>query len=178
MDRANAEGAKLVGMTANRPGGILMSWDSFNIFMDRPSYLEVIELPLDERIERLREPELRARILSEEVQSPLLKNGHMIVMQSLGATYIFDGDPAFEPDPSESLLHRVEKSSEPAEHVLYDAMCEVGNGFLHVYMGNYAEGNLEAVESMMRHDSTFVGGADGGAHVTVICDAGLSLIHI
>jgi len=172
MDRANAEGAKLVGMTANRPGGILMSWDSFNIFMDRPSYLEVIELPLHERIERLREPELRERILSEEVQSPLLKNGHMIVMQSLGSTYIFDGDPAFEPDPSESLLHRVEKSPDPAEHVLYDAMCEVGDGFLHVYMGNYAEGNLEAVESMMRHDSTFVGGADGGAHVTVICDAG------
>jgi N-acyl-D-amino-acid deacylase len=172
MDRANAEGAKLVGMTANRPGGILMSWESFNIFSDRPSYLEIVGLPLAQRLERLREPAMRSRILSEEVQSPLLKNGHMIVMQSLGATYVFDGDPAFEPDPSESLLHRIERSGEPAEQVLYDAMCEVGTGFLHVYMGNYAEGNLAAVETMMRHEHTFIGGADGGAHVTVICDAG------
>ena len=96
----------------------------------------------------------------------------MIVMQSLAATFVFDGDPAFEPDPSESLLHRIETSGESAERVLYDAMCEVGDGFLHVYMGNYAEGDLGAVEAMMRHPGTFVGGADGGAHVTVLCDAG------
>jgi N-acyl-D-aspartate/D-glutamate deacylase len=172
MDRANAEGAHLVGMTANRPGGLLMSWNSFNIFMDRPSYLEIAELPLPERLERLRQPETRDRILAEEVQSPLLQNGHMIVMQSLGATFVFDGDPAFEPDPSQSLQHRIEASGEPAEKVLYDAMCEVNGGFLHVYMGNYAGGDLGAVEAMMRHPNTFVGGADGGAHVTVLCDAG------
>ena len=172
MDRANAEGARLEGMTGNRPGGLLMSWDSFNIFMDRPSYLNIADLPLPERLERLRQPEVRDRILAEEVQSPLLKNGHLIVMQSLGATFVFDGDPAFEPDPAESLQHRIEASGEPAEKVLYDAMCEVNGGFLHVYMGNYAEGDLGAVEAMMRHPGTFVGGADGGAHVTVLCDAG------
>ena len=172
MERANREGAKLVGMTANRPGGILMSWDSFNIFMDRPSYLEVAALPLSERLEHLRDPAMRKRILSEEVQSPLLKNGHMIVMQSLGATYVFDGDPAFEPDPSESLGRRIEQLGEPAEKVVYDTMCEIGKGFLHVYMGNYADGDLGAVEQMMRHEDTFIGGADGGAHVTVLCDAG------
>ena len=172
IERANREGAKLLGMTANRPGGILMSWESFNIFMDRPSYLEVAALPFAERLERLRDPGTRERILSEEVQSPLLKNGHMIVMQSLEATYIFDGDPAFEPEPAESLGRRIERLGEPPEKVLYDTMCEIGKGFLHVYMGNYAEGNLGAVEAMMRHESTFIGGADGGAHVTVLCDAG------
>ena len=172
MERANREGAKLLGMTANRPGGILMSWDSFNIFMDRPSYLEVAALPLSERLEHLRDPAMRKRILSEEVQSPLLKNGHMIVMQSLGATYIFDGDPAFEPDPSESIGRRIEQLGEPAEKVVYDTMCEIGKGFLHVYMGNYADGDLGAVEQMMRHEATFIGAADGGAHVTVLCDAG------
>ncbi len=172
MERANREGAKLVGMTANRPGGILMSWDSFNIFMDRPSYLEVAALPLGERLEHLRDPAMRKRILSEEVQSPLLKNGHMIVMQSLGATYIFDGDPTFEPDPSESIGRRIEQLGESAEKVVYDTMCEIGKGFLHVYMGNYADGDLGAVEQMMRHEGTFIGAADGGAHVTVLCDAG------
>jgi len=172
MDRANAEGAQLVGMAANRPGGILMSWNSFNIFMDRPSYLEVAELPLAERLERLRDPGLRERILSESVQSPLLQNGHMIVMQSLDATYIVDEAPSFEPEPAESLGRRIERLGEPPEKVVYDTMCAIGNGFLHVYMGNYAEGDLDAVETMMRHESTFIGAADGGAHVTVLCDAG------
>ncbi len=172
VERANAEGAKLVGMTANRPGGMLMSWDSFNIFMDRPSYLDVAGLPLDERLERLRDPQLRDRILSEPVQSPLLKNGHMIVMQSLGATYVVDGDCPCEPDPFNSLGRRIEQLGESPEKVVYDTMCEIGRGFLHVYMGNYAEGDLGAVERMMRHENTFIGGADGGAHVTVLCDAG------
>ncbi|MDG2333949.1 MAG: amidohydrolase family protein [Myxococcota bacterium] len=172
MERANGEGAKLVGMAANRPGGMLMSWNSFNIFMDRPSYLEVAELPLAERLERLRDPRLRERILSEPVQSPLLQNGHMIVMQSLDATYIIDKDPTFEPEPSESLGRLIGRSGEPPEKVVYDTMCEIGSGFLHVYMGNYAEGDLGAVERMMRHESTFIGAADGGAHVTVLCDAG------
>ncbi|HIF97954.1 MAG TPA: D-aminoacylase [Myxococcales bacterium] len=172
MEQANAEGAKLIGMAANRPGGILMSWNSFNIFMDRPSYLEVAELPLKDRLERLRDPRLRDRILSESVQSPLLKNGHMIVMQSLDATYIAEKEFSLEPEPSESLGRLIARSGEPPEKVLYDTMCEIGNGFLHVYMGNYAEGDLGAVERMMRHESTFIGAADGGAHVTVLCDAG------
>jgi len=172
VERANDEGAKLIGMAANRPAGMLMSWNSFNIFMDRPSYLEVAELPPAERLERLRDARLRERILSEAVQSPLLKNGHMIVMQSLEATYIIDKEPGFEPDPSESLGRRIERSGEPPEKVVYDTMCEIGDGFLHVYMGNYAGGDLDAVETMMRHESTFIGAADGGAHVTVLCDAG------
>ena len=38
-------------------------------------------------------------------------------------------------------------------------------------MGNYAEGNLGAVREMLMRPGTLVGGGDGGAHVTVICDA-------
>ena len=54
-------------------------------------------------------------------------------------------------------------------------MCDVAAGespgFLHVYMGNYADGNLDAVYELMAHPHTIVGAADGGAHVNVICDA-------
>jgi N-acyl-D-aspartate/D-glutamate deacylase len=58
-------------------------------------------------------------------------------------------------------------------------MCELAEnaavpgetGFLHIYMGNYAHGNLDAVDTMMRHPNTIIGAADGGAHVNVICDA-------
>jgi N-acyl-D-aspartate/D-glutamate deacylase len=178
VDRANAGGAHLVAAVANRPGGILMSWETFNIFMDRPSYLEISQLPLAKRIKELREPRRRARILAEEPQSAQLKSGTMVVMNSLGAIYPLDSDPILEPDPDTSIARRIERTGQPAEAVLYDTMCELveaaapgSTGFLHVYMGNYAKGNLDAVNTMIRHPATVIGAADGGAHVNVICDA-------
>ncbi len=177
VTNANAQGAKLLATTANRPGGLLMSWDTFNIFMDRPSYLTVAHLPLEERLAVLQQADLRAKILSEEIQSPLLQNGAQVVRDALNAIFPCKGKQIFEPDPSHSLAARLANSNDSAEGVLYDAMCEVagGNGqppgFLHVYMGNYADGDLDAVHSLMMHPDTVVGAADGGAHVNVICDA-------
>jgi N-acyl-D-aspartate/D-glutamate deacylase len=177
VTNANAQGAKLLATTANRPGGLLMSWDTFNIFMDRPSYLAVAHLPLEERLAALQHADLRAKILSEEIQSPLLQNGAQVVRDALNAIFPCKGQQIFEPDPSHSLAARLANSNDSAEGVLYDAMCEVagGNGqppgFLHVYMGNYADGDLDAVHSLMMHPDTVVGAADGGAHVNVICDA-------
>lgn len=177
VTNANAQGAKLLATTANRPGGLLMSWDTFNIFMDRPSYLTIAHLPLEERLSALRQADLRAKILSEEIQSPLLQNGAQVVRDALNAIFPCKGEQIFEPDPSQSLAARLAESNDSAEAVLYDAMCEVagGNGqppgFLHVYMGNYADGDLDAVHTLMLHPDTVVGAADGGAHVNVICDA-------
>ena len=174
---ANREGAKLWATTGNRPGGMLMSWDTFHIFLDRPSYLEIAHLPLSERIVALLEPERRNRILSEEIQSPLLQNGAQVVRDAMNAIFPCADRQLFEPNPSQSLAARLANSDDSAEGVLYDAMCEVASGtsgqpgFLHVYMGNYADGDLNAVHEMMIHPHVVVGAADGGAHVNVICDA-------
>jgi len=174
---ANREGAKLWATTGNRPGGMLMSWDTFHIFLDRPSYLEIAHLPLSERVIALLEPERRHRILSEEIQSPLLQNGAQVVRDAMNAIFPCADRQLFEPNPSQSLATRLANSDDSAEGVLYDAMCEVASstsgqpGFLHVYMGNYADGDLDAVYDMMTHPHVVVGAADGGAHVNVICDA-------
>lgn len=177
ISQANKAGAKLYATTGNRPGGMLMSWDTFNIFMDRPSYLAVAHLPLTERVKALQDPERREKILNEEIQSPLLKNGAQVVRDALNAIFPCKDQQIFEPDPAQSLAARLLESNDTAEGVLYDAMCEVvlGDegrpGFLHVYMGNYADGDLNAVYEMMMHPNVVVGAADGGAHVNVICDA-------
>ena len=177
ISQANKAGAKLYATTGNRPGGMLMSWDTFNIFMDRPSYLAVAHLPLTERVKALQDPERREKILNEEIQSPLLKNGAQVVRDALNAIFPCKDQQIFEPDPAQSLAARLLASNDTAEGVLYDAMCEVvlGDegrpGFLHVYMGNYADGDLNAVYEMMMHPNVVVGAADGGAHVNVICDA-------
>ena len=87
ISQANKAGAKLYATTGNRPGGMLMSWDTFNIFMVRPSYLAVAHLPLTERVKALQDPERREKILNEEIQSPLLKNGAQVVRDALNAIF-------------------------------------------------------------------------------------------
>lgn len=176
VDEANAEGAKLVPMTINRPGGLLLSWETFHPFMDRPSFLEIAELPLEQRVAQLRDPARRARIVAEPIATPMYQHAYAIVESSLGSTFMQASDCLFEPDPSSSLLRRIEAAGVSAQEGIYDALCDAaeyagGPGFLNVFMGNYAEGSLEVVREMLDHPATLVGGGDGGAHVTVICDA-------
>lgn len=175
-DAANAAGAHLVPMTINRPGGLLLSWDTFHPFADRPSYVEIAALPLDQRIEALRDPARRARILAEAPQSPLVEHSTMIITSSLGSTFLPTTQDLLEPDPAASLGRRIEAEGVTPMEGIYDALCDAaegasGPGFLNVFMGNYAEGNLDAVHEMLTRPGTLVGGGDGGAHVTVICDA-------
>ena len=177
VKQANAEGAKLVAMTANRPGGMMMSWDSYNIFIDKPAFKEIAHLPLAERLVELKKPERREKILKDSTDRP--RGAIQIVLNALGATYPFTSasGPLFEPEAKDSMLARIQRTGEDPEEALYDAMCELAEsdgglpGFLHVYMGNYADGDLSAVGEMMNDPNVVVGGADAGAHVNMICDA-------
>ena len=175
-DAANAEGAHLVPMTINRPGGLLLSWETFHPFVDRPSFVEVAGLPLPELVTALRDPSRRARILVEPGKTPMFEHATSIILSSLGSTYLPTTESLHEPDPALSLGRHIEASGATPLEGVYDALCEAaespnGAGFLNVFMGNYAEGNLDAVRDMITRPGTLVGGGDGGAHVTVICDA-------
>jgi N-acyl-D-aspartate/D-glutamate deacylase len=175
-DAANAEGAHLVPMTINRPGGMLLSWETFHPFLDRPSFLEIADRPLAERVAALRDPKRRARILAEPIASPMYQGAYEILVSSLGSAFQPGVANGFEPDPEESLAHQIREAGGDIPSFLYDALCDAaeapgGPGFISVFMGNYADGNLEAVHEMISRPGTLVGGGDGGAHVTVICDA-------
>ncbi|MBW2498398.1 MAG: amidohydrolase family protein [Deltaproteobacteria bacterium] len=175
-DAANAAGAKLVPMTINRPGGLMLSWDTFHPFSDRKSYVEIADLPLSERVAALRDRSLRARILAEPIETPMFEHANLIIMSSLGSTFLPTTTSLAEPDPNASLAARMEASGLSEDEVVYDALCDAaeaegGPGFLNVFMGNYADGNLDVVHEMITRPGTLVGGGDGGAHVTVICDA-------
>jgi len=155
---------------------LLLSWETFHPFVDRPSYVEIAALPLAARIEALRDPARRRRILEEPVQTPMFEHAATIIMSSLGSTFLPTTESLHEPDPSASLGRKIEKSGATPKEGIYDALCDAaenpsGPGFLNVFMGNYAEGNLDAVHEMLSRPGTLVGGGDGGAHVTVICDA-------
>ncbi|MFP8875316.1 MAG: amidohydrolase family protein, partial [Myxococcota bacterium] len=177
VERANAEGARLVPQVAGRPAGLLMSWETFNPFMARPSYGSLAKLPLPERVAQLREPATRAAILAEGEHD----HAAMAMMRnSYDTTFPLQDGPVYEPDPEDSIAARAQREQKPADELIYDLMCDLAQdpeggepGFLHVWFSGYKDGNLDAIGSMMRHPDTVVGLADGGAHCSMICDASM-----
>jgi len=97
-----ARGSRVVPQVAGRPTGLLLGLESsFHPFSTYPSYAEIAGLPLAERVRRMRDPALRARILAEA------PNHSMPVAVYIAASFhkLFPlGDPPdYEPGPEKSV---------------------------------------------------------------------------
>jgi N-acyl-D-aspartate/D-glutamate deacylase len=64
---ARAQGASLTAQIAGRPIGVMLGiGTALNPFTVRPSYREIMGLPIPEQLKRLRDPALRRKILDEK----------------------------------------------------------------------------------------------------------------
>src|SRR6478752_2902456 len=63
---AHDDGIPLRPQVTGRPIGMMLGLQSFHPFRTRPTYIALSELPLDERVARLRDPATRAAILGED----------------------------------------------------------------------------------------------------------------
>lgn len=144
---------------------------STNPFSLCPSYAAIADLPLAERIAKLRQPEIRAKLLGE---TPV-DNGHPMfgVMRRFHAMFPLAADPDYEPGPEESIAARAAAAGVTAEEMAYDLLLEDdGRALFMMPLANYADGDLEAVRAIMLDEATTIGLGDGGAHYGVVCDAG------
>ena len=67
VERARADGCDITAQVYSRPMGGLLGFDMpHNPFSLNPSYAEIRNLPVDERIERLKDPVMRERLVNEE----------------------------------------------------------------------------------------------------------------
>ncbi|MDX2155552.1 MAG: amidohydrolase family protein [Hyphomicrobiaceae bacterium] len=167
---ASERGLKIHAQVAVRPIGLVLGLElSRNPFLGHPSYREIMHLPLDERVRRMRDPELRARILGE---SPIRTDDPLIRRPNYDKVFRL-GDPPDYEQPRENALGPVARRQglDPAA-MAYDALLENGGrGLLYVPFVNYAAGNLDAVREMLLHPNAVPGLSDGGAHCGIICDA-------
>ncbi|MFJ9390813.1 amidohydrolase family protein [Nocardioides sp. NPDC101246] len=169
---AQADGANMRPVVAPRAIGLLLGLEgSQNPFSATPTYRSIAHLPLAERVERMRDPEVRARILSEDPYAdstwPLLK------ALSYSKMYRFENPPNYTPDVANSLQAIADAEGRPVTEVVYDVLLEdEGMGFIHVPFANYASGDLSACQEMLEDPNSIMGLGDGGAHVGFILDAG------
>jgi len=156
-----------------RPIGVLFGLElTLNPFSRHPSYRAIADLPLARRVEHLRDPEFRARLLAE---SPIDPSGLLSRMPRNWSTIVPMGDvPDYEPAGELTIAALAARRGVSAEEVALDHMLtKGGRGMLYLPFLNYAEGSLDACHAMMTHPDTVPGLSDGGAHVGTICDGSL-----
>ncbi len=135
-----------------------------------PSELRAIaNLPLAERVRRLRQPEVRAAILSE---TPTATDDPLFFRPNYDKMYLLGDPPDYEQPPENALGAQARRQGRQPEELAYDAMLsDEGRGMLYVPFLNYVDGNLDATREMLTDPHAVPGLSDGGAHCGIICDA-------
>ncbi len=181
-ERASARGVQIRLQVGARGIGVLLGFEAtFHPFIGFPSYKAIAHLPLAERVARMRDPALKAKMLEERSEKiagdgsnvpPMadrfLANIDFISMRMfrLGA------HPNYEPPKEDSLYAEALRTGKRPLEVIYDALLENdGKELLYFPVYNYAGFDLDVVHEMLSHPLALPGLSDGGAHVGTVCDA-------
>jgi N-acyl-D-aspartate/D-glutamate deacylase len=171
-DKAAERGVPIRPVFPPRAVGIMFGLQgSQNPFSGCPSYRDIEHLPVAERARRMRDPNLRRKILSEDPRA----QSTFPLMERIGYDWMFPFDASldYEPPKEKSLKAIAEREGRTPPEVAYDLLTsDDGRNFILVNLVSYASYDLRFVEEMMKHRNALVGLSDGGAHVGFICDGG------
>ncbi len=165
-------GEVVVPQVFGRPTNYLFTFKGMHPFSRYPSFKALAKLPWPERLGKLRDPAIRAAILADEdPNDDALRN---IMRGCFDATYPLDQPLDYEPNPKDSIGARAKREGRDPKALAYDLMlARDGTAVLYFTAFNYAHGDMEAVREMLEHPNSVLGGGDGGAHVSYICDASM-----
>lgn len=170
LEEANRAGLEMRGQVANRPVGLLLGLQgSVHPFITYPSYREIADLSLAERVTKMRDPAFRDQLLSEKPQKGNVFANH--IASSYDKMFQLGDPPNYEPEPSTSVAAVAERQGKRPDELAYEILLQnEGREFLYFPFLNYAEFSLDATKEMLESDYTIPGLSDGGAHVGAICD--------
>jgi N-acyl-D-aspartate/D-glutamate deacylase len=174
---ARAAGAMVTAQVAGRPVGVLLGADTaLNPFSIRPSYQALLKLPVEERMLRMRDPAMRAQILSEAPAEEYLKRLSQFrqhIVRRWNRMFKLGDPPDYEPPASESIAAIAEREGRTPDEVAYDYLAEDPAHFLFFPVTGYNVDNHDIIHTMLTDEATVLGLGDGGAHCSSIIDAGI-----
>jgi len=171
VERANRDGLPIRGQVAARPVAILYGLElSFHPFSTCPSYREVADLPLAQKLARLHDPALRMRLLAEE---PTYRNPQMLAfMRSVSNMFVLGDPPNYTPAADQRLDARAAAFGVSPLELAYDLLVSGDGRTILFHPGaNYTDCSDVNMGRMLRHEHTVMALGDGGAHYGLICDA-------
>lgn len=183
-DRLNADGLDISLQVAPRAIGVFNGLNcTFHPLMGHPSYIEIRDKSLAERVTIMRDPEFKKQLLSEQ-PIPLAGPGSsvpplvdmMIAQFPQLAEKLFkldnEGDVDYEQGNESSIAGKARREGVSVWEKAYDIMLEEdGHALIYFPVFNYTEMNYDNVYTMLQHPKALPGLSDGGAHVGTICDA-------
>jgi len=151
----------------------LLGWESsFHPFRLHPSFQRMIEMEPGERLALLRDPAIKAAILADAPVEGPIAGATALITGAWQMMYPLGDPPEYEPGPERSIAALAAKAGIPANEFAYDLMLENGGkGLIYLPLLGYANGDLEAIKTMMLHPNAIFSLSDGGAHCGLICDA-------
>src|SRR5262245_52401960 len=176
VHEARAQGLPLSAQMAGRPIGVMMGiGTALNPFTVRPTYKALESLPIEEQRRRLRDPEMRRKILADtpsEAEIEKLAQFRQVVARRFDKFFTMGNPPDYEPGPEKSVAAIAAREGRTCEEVAYDYMLEEGQ-YLYFPVVNYVTGDHGPVFEMVNDPACLLGLSDGGAHCTSIVDSGL-----
>jgi len=170
ISSARDEGFELNGQFSARPTGVLLGLDlTFHPFALNPSYRPLADLPLEDKVCRLRDPELRARLIAEEIDDP--NPMFRMLLERLTTIFRLDDPADYDFHPEDSLQARAAREGRDSREVIYDALLEDEGRAVLCAFGNDVQDYLERTAPLIGSDNLIVALGDGGAHYGMICDA-------
>ena len=174
---ARADGANLTAQIAGRPIGVMLGiGTALNPFTVRPSYRELDGLTIAQQRERLRDPALRRRILSErpsEAEVSKLAQFRQLITTRWDKFFVMGDPPDYEPAEANSVAAIAARKGLSPDEVAYDYLTEAENRYLYFPVVNYVQGDHAPILEMLTDPATLLGLSDGGAHCASIVDAGM-----
>jgi N-acyl-D-aspartate/D-glutamate deacylase len=172
---ARAAGAVVAAQVAGRPVGVILGIaTSLNPFSIRPSYRPLDALSAEDRIARMRDPALRAKLLAEapsDSELAKLSQNRLNITSRWDRMFVMGNPPDYEPTQESSIAAIAARQGRTCDEVAYDYLCEGPDRFLFFPVTNYVEGDLGIVRDMLTDPVTILGLGDGGAHCASIIDA-------
>ncbi|WP_326535170.1 N-acyl-D-amino-acid deacylase family protein [Pseudorhodoferax sp.] len=177
LDQAHRDDIPLYGAVAGRPAGILMAWlGSTHPFMAHPLWQQMAALPWEQKLARLRDPDVRAQLTDAAAMRQAMEHDSRLsyLTQSFHKMYALGAEPDYEPAQEQSIASIAQRGGRSPLEVAYDMlMAQDGKGIVYFPSFNYAYNDLSQLHTQLQHPRTMMSLADGGAHCGYICDVSM-----
>ena len=172
--QANAEGARLVAHVGARPVNVLMNFNgTVHPFFMHQNFAPLTALSPEERLERLRDPAMRAAILAEPTPTMGIEAADRMAAD-FDLMYELGEEPEYEPTPDQSMAARAAAMGITPQELAYDTLLKRdGKSMLYFPLMGYGNGDLSRQVTMLEDENSVISLADTGAHCGVLSDASM-----